>query len=108
MEDCIFGKIASGEIQGLRIYENDETLAFMDIAGDVDGHILVIPKKHCKNILDCDTETLSAVANTVKMVSDHLTSIVYICKLMTKHNQRLKFEISLQKVYLYFNKLFTN
>ncbi len=73
MEDCIFCKIASGEIQGLRIYENDETLAFMDIAGDVDGHILVIPKKHCKNILDCDTETLSAVANTVKMVSDHLT-----------------------------------
>ena len=73
MEDCIFCKIASGEIQGLRIYENDETLAFMDIAGDVDGHILVIPKKHCKNILDCDAETLSAVANTVKMVSDHLT-----------------------------------
>ena len=73
MEDCIFCKIASGEIQGLRIYENDEILAFMDIAGDVDGHILVIPKKHCKNILDCDSETLSAVANTVKMVSDHLT-----------------------------------
>ena len=73
MEDCIFCKIASGEIQGLRIYENDETLAFMDIAGDVDGHILVIPKKHCKNILDCDAETLSAVANTVKMVSDNLT-----------------------------------
>ena len=48
MEDCIFCKIASGEIQGLRIYENEETLAFMDIAKDVDGHILVIPKKHCK------------------------------------------------------------
>ena len=34
MEDCIFCKIASGEIQGLRIYENEETLAFMDIAKD--------------------------------------------------------------------------
>jgi histidine triad (HIT) family protein len=55
MEECIFCKIASGEIQGLRIYENNETLAFMDIAKDVDGHILVIPKKHCKNILDCDS-----------------------------------------------------
>lgn len=73
MEECIFCKIASGEIQGLRIYENDETLAFMDIAKDVDGHILVIPKKHCKNILDCDADTLSAVAQTVKTVSNHLT-----------------------------------
>ena len=54
MDDCIFCKIASSEIQGLRIYEDKETLAFMDIAKDVDGHILVIPKKHCKNILDCD------------------------------------------------------
>ncbi len=73
MEDCIFCKIASGEIKGLRIFENDETLAFMDIAKDVDGHILVIPKKHCKNILDCDIETLNAVAKTVKTVSNHLT-----------------------------------
>ncbi len=72
MDDCIFCKIASGEIQGLRIYENEETLAFMDIAKDVDGHILVIPKAHCKNILDCDPETLSAVMQTVKIVADHL------------------------------------
>ncbi len=48
MDDCIFCKIASGEIHGLRIYEDEETLAFMDIAMDVDGHILVIPKKHVK------------------------------------------------------------
>lgn len=45
----------------------------MDIAKDVDGHILVIPKKHCKNILDCDPETLSAVMQTVQAVSIHLT-----------------------------------
>ena len=73
MNDCIFCKIASGEIQGLRVYEDAETLAFMDVAKDVDGHILVIPKKHCKNILDCDPDTLSAVMNTVKKVSLHLT-----------------------------------
>ena len=73
MNNCIFCQIASGKIQGLRIYENDNTLAFMDIAKDVDGHILVIPKKHCKNILDCDAETLSAVIQTVKTVSNHLT-----------------------------------
>lgn len=73
MSDCIFCKIASGEIQGMRIYEDAETLAFMDLAKDVDGHVLVIPKKHCKNILDCDAETLSAVMNTVQKVSLHLT-----------------------------------
>ena len=73
MSDCIFCKIASGEIQGRRVYEDAETLAFMDLAKDVDGHVLVIPKKHCKNILDCDAETLSAVMNTVKKVSLHLT-----------------------------------
>ena len=73
MSDCIFCKIASGESQGMRVYEDAETLAFMDLAKDVDGHVLVIPKKHCKNILDCDAETLSAVMNTVKKVSLHLT-----------------------------------
>ena len=73
MSDCIFCKIASGEIQGMRVYEDAETLAFMDLAKDVDGHVLVIPKKHCKNILDCGAETLSAVMNTVKKVSLHLT-----------------------------------
>ena len=73
MSDCIFCKIASGEIQGMRVYEDAETLAFMDVAKDVDGHVLVIPKKHCKNILDCDPDTLSAVMNTVKKVSLHLT-----------------------------------
>ncbi len=73
MNDCIFCKIASGEIPCMKIYENDLTLAFMDIAKDVDGHILVVPKKHFRNILDCDEETLCAVMKTVKTVSNHLT-----------------------------------
>ena len=44
MNDCIFCKIASGEIQGLRVWEDAETLAFMNIAKYVDGHLPVIPK----------------------------------------------------------------
>ena len=39
----------------------------------VDGHILVIPKKHCKSILDCDPETLCSVMQAVQTVSNHLT-----------------------------------
>ena len=72
MKDCVFCKIASGEIPSMKIYEDDLTVAFMDVAKDVDGHLLVIPKKHCKNILDADEETLFAVMRTVKRVSDHL------------------------------------
>lgn len=73
MENCVFCRIVSGEIPGMTVYEDDSTMAFMDVAGDVDGHILVIPKKHCRNILDCDPDTLSAVAQTVRKVSNHLT-----------------------------------
>lgn len=73
MQDCIFCRIASGEIPGMRIYEDEKTLAIMDIAGDVDGHILVMPKAHCKNILDCESADLCAVMNTVQRVSLHLT-----------------------------------
>ena len=72
MKDCIFCKIVSGDIPSRKIYEDDRTLAFMDVAGDVDGHILVIPKKHCKNILDCDPDSLNAVMRTVQKVSVHL------------------------------------
>ena len=72
-QDCIFCRIASGEITGMRIYEDEKTLAIMDIAGDVDGHILVLPKAHCKNILDCESADLCAVMNTVQRVSLHLT-----------------------------------
>ena len=74
MSDCVFCRIVSGEIPCLRVYEDEATLAFMDIAKDVDGHILVIPKKHCRNILDCDEPALSAVASAVRKVSLHLTT----------------------------------
>lgn len=56
----------------MKVFEDEYTLAFMDIAKDVDGHILVIPKKHVKNILDCDVETLNRVMSVVKKVSNHL------------------------------------
>ena len=73
MNDCIFCKILKGELPCMKIYEDEHTLAFLDIAKDVDGHILVIPKKHVTNILDADGETLSHVMNTVKKIGAHLT-----------------------------------
>lgn len=73
MNDCVFCRIVSGEIPCLRVYEDEAALAFMDIAGDVDGHILVIPKRHCESVLDCGAEDLAAVAAAVRKVSLHLT-----------------------------------
>ena len=55
----------------MKVYEDEKTLVFMDIAGDVDGHMLAIPKKHVESILDCDDETLSCLMWAVKKVSDH-------------------------------------
>lgn len=72
MKDCVFCKLISGEFAPMKVCEDEHTLAFMDTAGDVDGHILAIPKKHCKNILDCDEETLSNLMRTVKKVAEHL------------------------------------
>lgn len=71
MNDCIFCKIIKGEIPCYKIYEDEKTLAFLDIACDSFGHTLVIPKKHFENVLDCDGEYLSAVMETVKKVSRH-------------------------------------
>lgn len=73
MSDCIFCKITAGEIPCRKIYEDEKTLAFMDVANDVDGHILVIPKAHYKNILDCEPDVLNAVIRSVQKVSLHLT-----------------------------------
>ena len=72
MSGCIFCRIAVGEVPSRKIFEDEHTLAFLDIAGDVDGHILVIPKAHVGSILDCGGETLAQVMGTVKRVSDHL------------------------------------
>ena len=46
MEDCIFCKIASGEIPSQKVYEDDKTLAFLDIHPRAPGHTLLIPKDH--------------------------------------------------------------
>ena len=73
MSACIFCKIAAGEIPCRKVYEDEKTLAFMDVANDVDGHILVIPKAHYKNILDCEPDVLNAVIRSVQKVSLHLT-----------------------------------
>ena len=52
--DCLFCKIAAGEIPATRVYEDERTIAFMDINPGTRGHLLVIPREHAKNLLEID------------------------------------------------------
>jgi len=52
MDDCVFCKIAKGEIDSERIYENDNFFSIPDANPVVDGHSLIISKKHFKTFLD--------------------------------------------------------
>ena len=49
--DCIFCKIIKGEVPCDKVYEDDKTLAFLDIRPVNKGHILVVPKHHCEDVL---------------------------------------------------------
>ena len=74
MAECIFCRIINGDIPSRIVFEDEWSLAFMDVANDVDGHILAVPKTHRKNILDCDDGTLIHLMKTVKRISDHLAT----------------------------------
>jgi len=67
--DCIFCKIVAGEIPSFKVYEDDHTLAFMDINPLAEGHTLVVPKRHCTNLFDADDETLAVTLATVRKVA---------------------------------------
>ncbi len=65
----VFAKILRGEMPCFKLYEDDETFAFMDIMPRGDGHCLVIPKAPARNILDVDPASLAAVMRTVQKLS---------------------------------------
>jgi histidine triad (HIT) family protein len=65
----IFARILRGEIPSHRVYEDELTLAFMDVMPQADGHTLVIPKAEAENILDVPAEALIAVVLTTQRVA---------------------------------------
>ena len=77
MKDCLFCKIAKGEVPSYKIYEDDNVYAFLDIANDVYGHTLVISKKHYNNVIDCPARSLGKIIASVKKVGDHFISLGY-------------------------------
>jgi histidine triad (HIT) family protein len=65
----IFAKILRGEIPCHKIYEDEHTLAFMDVMPQVEGHCLVIPKSPSRNLLDASPATLANLMASVQKVA---------------------------------------
>lgn len=72
----VFTKIINGEIPAYKIYEDDKTLAFLDIHPETPGHTLVIPKKEIDKIYDLEDEDYQALMSTVKKLSKHMENIL--------------------------------
>ena len=68
MDNCIFCKIINGDIPCMKVYEDDVVLAYLDINPDSNGHTLIVPKNHYKDIFDIDEDTLSYIYATAKKV----------------------------------------
>ncbi len=67
-DNNIFAKMLSGDIPHHKVYEDDKTLAFMDIMPQAEGHVLVIPKQKAVDLADLEPEYAAAVLMTCKKV----------------------------------------
>jgi len=68
-QNNIFAKILRGEIPCEKLYEDDHTLAFMDIMPQADGHCLVIPKKPSTGLMDTDPQVFASLFTTVQKIA---------------------------------------
>ena len=67
--DCLFCKIIAGEIPCTKVYEDEAVFAFRDINPQAPVHVLVLPKKHMANILECGGETAQALIHAVQVIA---------------------------------------
>ena len=68
-EDCIFCKVLAGEIPSEPVYEDEHTMAVMDINPWTRGHVVVFPRKHATNLFEIEDEELERVAVAAKRVA---------------------------------------
>lgn len=70
--DCIFCKIVNGDIPSYTIYEDDIVKCFLDINPESNGHTLIIPKKHYKDLFDIPNDTLIHIIDTARVLEKKL------------------------------------
>ncbi|RPH81223.1 MAG: HIT family protein [Candidatus Rokuibacteriota bacterium] len=73
---CVFCKIRDGELPSMRVYEDDRTLAIMDINPLTSGHCLVITKTHAPTLWDAGVEDLQAAMAAARKVAIALRTAV--------------------------------
>jgi histidine triad (HIT) family protein len=73
MRDCIFCGIAAGTMPAERVYEDERTVAFLDIFPAADGHVLVIPRAHADDIHSLDPADVAAVAQTAQVMAGRVS-----------------------------------
>jgi len=76
--DNIFAKILREEIPCIKIFENEHTLAFMDVMPQTDGHVLVIPKEAASTLYELSDEAALACIKTVKHVGQAVQKAMQI------------------------------
>ncbi len=76
MADSLFTKIIKGEIPSYKIYEDDETFAFLDIHPKTLGHTLVVPKNQVEFVWDLPDDDYQAVMATVKKVAQRIQEVL--------------------------------
>ena len=82
VEACGFCAIVKGDAPAEIVYEDEATLAFMDIHPAAQGHTLVIPKEHFRNIYDIEEEALLATARTTMKVARAVRAAFVSCRPM--------------------------
>lgn len=75
-KDCIFCKIANGEIPSATIYENSDFRVFLDVAPANRGHALIVPKEHFKDIFDIDAVTAGKLFSLATEVARAMKSVL--------------------------------
>src|ERR1700689_2878312 len=68
MKDCLFCKLINKEISSFVVYEDNDTISFMELTPSAPGHVMVILKKHGNNILEYSQEELGILMGSVQKV----------------------------------------
>ena len=69
MADCVFCKIVNGEIDAHVVFENEHAVAFLDANPVVDGHTVIVPKKHVERFSDTPREIIGGLFSAVREVN---------------------------------------
>lgn len=76
-ENCIFCKLANGEIPTNTIYEDDDFRVILDADPVAKGHALILPKQHFRNLYELDDETAAKILPLAKKLAIHMTEVLH-------------------------------